>query len=72
MIETFARAIISQEIENGQFKIKTDKPNVKVSWQVTGVRNDPFARENRIQVEVDKEPDQIGKLLYDPVGISND
>ena len=36
--------------------------------QVTGVRNDPFARDNRIQVEVDKELEMKGTLLYDPKG----
>ncbi|MBK8466071.1 MAG: hypothetical protein IPL32_09580 [Chloracidobacterium sp.] len=34
----FAQAIIAEEIEANKFKIRTDKPNVKVSWQVTGVK----------------------------------
>ena len=41
----------------------TDKPNVKVSWQVTGVRHDAYAKKNRIQVEVEKEPENKGKYL---------
>lgn len=32
----FAQAVVYQEIANNQFIIKTDKPNVKVSWQVSG------------------------------------
>jgi collagen type VII alpha len=32
----FAQAIVYQEISNNQFVIKTDKPGVKVSWQVSG------------------------------------
>jgi hypothetical protein len=27
---------------------------MKVSWQVTGIRRDPWANANRIQVEEDK------------------
>jgi len=43
-IGQFAQAIVSQEIANNQFVIATDKPNVKVSWEVTGVRNDLYAQ----------------------------
>ena len=63
VIGTFAQAIISNEIESNQFEIMTDKPNVKVSWQVTGIRHDAYAKKNRIQVEVDKEPENKGKYL---------
>jgi hypothetical protein len=46
-IGQFCQAIVSTEITLGRFCIRTDKPKVKVSWQVTGVRNDPYARANR-------------------------
>ena len=53
--KTFAQAIIWEEInELGEFVIRTEEPNVKVSWQVSGARNDKYARENPIVVEVDK------------------
>jgi hypothetical protein len=64
VINQFAQAIISQEIANNQFSIKTDKPNVKVSWQVTGIRNDPYARENRLPVEKDKIAEDRGHYIY--------
>jgi len=64
VIGQFAQAIIGEEIRNNQFIIRTDKPNVKVSWQVTGVRNDPFAQRNRIVAEVEKAPKEKGKYLY--------
>jgi hypothetical protein len=54
VIGQFAQAIVSQEIENNRFTIKTDKANVKVSWQVTGVRHDAYAEAHPMQVEVDK------------------
>ena len=64
VIGEFAQAIINDEINNNQFSIRTDKPNVKVSWQVTGVRRDAFANANRIQVEEDKPTDERGKYLH--------
>ena len=64
VIGTFAQAIIKEEIGNGQFKIQTNSPNVKVSWQVTGVRNDKFAQANRVQVEVEKPTEEKGLYLH--------
>ena len=64
VIGTFANAIISQEIKDNSFIIQTDKPGVKVSWQVTGVRKDAFANAHRVKVEVEKEPEMKGKYLY--------
>lgn len=63
VIGEFAQAIVFEEISGNSFKIKTDKPNIKVSWQVTGVRKDPYAEQNRIVPEVDKKGDEIGKYL---------
>ncbi len=63
-IGQFAQAIISKEIANNQFSIKTDKPNVKVSWQVTGIRQDAYANTHRIAVEVEKTGKEKGKYLH--------
>jgi len=60
----FAQAIVSAKVANHQFHIKTDKPNVEVSWQVTGIRQDAFANAHRIQVEVEKAPADRGRYLY--------
>ena len=60
----FAQAIISKEITNNQFTIKTDKPNVRVSWQVTGIRHDPYANTHRIPTEEDKPTSERGAYLY--------
>jgi trimeric autotransporter adhesin len=54
VIGQFAEACISSELENRQFSIKTNKPNVKVSWQITGIRQDAWANAHRIPVEADK------------------
>ncbi|MCX8143613.1 MAG: hypothetical protein N3F62_05060 [Bacteroidia bacterium] len=63
-IGQFAQCIVFKEIENNQFVIKTDKPNVKVSWQVTGVRNDPYAQKYRIIPEVEKPAEFKGTYLH--------
>lgn len=63
-IGSFAQAIVSEEIKDNQFEIKTDIPNTKVSWLVTGVRNDAFAQKNRIQTEVLKNDTEKGKYLH--------
>lgn len=63
-VGTFAQAIVAKEIANNQFVIKTDKPNVKVSWMVTGVRNDVWAQNRRVVAEVDKAPKDKGKYLH--------
>jgi hypothetical protein len=64
VIGQFAQAIVASKVANHQFVIKTDKPNVEVSWQVTGIRQDAFANANRIQVEVEKAPADRGHYLY--------
>ena len=50
----FAQAIVISEIRDNRFTIKTNKRSVRVSWQVTGIRQDAFANAHRIPVEVDK------------------
>jgi hypothetical protein len=64
VIGQFAQAIVAREIENNQFTLKTDKPYVKVSWQVTGIRQDAYANAHRIQVEVDKPQEEQGTYLH--------
>ena len=64
VIGDFAQAIISQKIQNNQFIIRTDKPNIEVSWQVTGIRHDKFAEKYRIPVEENKTGKDVGKYLH--------
>jgi hypothetical protein len=67
VIGTFAQAIVSKEITNNQFTIRTDQPSVKVSWQVIGIRNDRWATQNRLQVEEWKPPADRGRYLHPEV-----
>jgi len=64
VIGDFAQAIISQKIQNNQFIIRTDKPGIEVSWQVTGIRHDKFAEKYRIPVEENKTGKDVGKYLH--------
>lgn len=64
VIGDFAQAIISKEIQNNQFEIRTDKSNVKISWQVTGIRKDAFAEKYRIPVEEGKGIEEKGKYAH--------
>jgi len=64
VIGDFAQAIIAKEVQVNQFVIRTDKSNVKVSWQVTGIRKDAFAEKYRIPVEEMKKDAEIGKYLH--------
>ena len=60
----WAQARVEEEIQDNQFRIKTDKPKVKVSWQVTGIRHDPWAGQHRIAVEEAKPSAERGKYLH--------
>ena len=64
----FAPVFIADEISGNRFRIAGGRPEMKVSWQVTGIRHDPWAQANRIPVEVDKPAEQRGSLLHPDVG----
>ncbi len=64
VIGQFSQAIVASKVANHQFTIKTDKPNVEVSWQVTGIRQDAWANAHRIPVEVEKAQADRGLYLH--------
>jgi trimeric autotransporter adhesin len=64
VIGQFAHAIVAKKITNNQFVIRTNKPSVEVSWQVTGIRQDAYANANRIPVEEDKPSVEQGYYLH--------
>jgi hypothetical protein len=63
-IGQFSQAIVASEIEKNQFSIRTDKPNVKVSWQVTGVRQDAYAKAHPLVVEQQKSARVRGFYIH--------
>jgi hypothetical protein len=64
VLGTFAQAIVGDEINANRFVIRTSAPNVKVSWQVTGIRRDAWANKNRIKVEEAKPERERGFYLH--------
>jgi hypothetical protein len=63
VIGQFAQAIVAGKIANHRFQIRTNAPNVEVSWQVTGVRQDVYAKAYPLQVEEDKPAQERGFYL---------
>ncbi len=64
VIGTFAQAIVLEKVNGNKFRIQTSQPNVEVSWQVTGIRDDKYAQAHRVVAEVEKEPEFKGKYLH--------
>jgi len=61
---SFARALVWTEIAHDRFTIRTNQPRVHVSWQVTGIRKDPWANDHRLKVVVPKEGRADGRYLH--------
>lgn len=59
----FAQAIVAQKVRDGRFTIRTSEPGVEVSWQVTGVRADAYARRNPFVAERRKRGALAGLML---------
>jgi hypothetical protein len=55
---------VAEEIAGNRFKIAGGRAGMKVSWQVTGIRQDAFANANRIPVEEDKLAEERGQFLH--------
>lgn len=64
VVGQFAQAIVSKKVEQNRFEIRTNLPRVEVSWQVTGIRHDAWAEQNRIPVELEKSKAERGKYLH--------
>jgi hypothetical protein len=64
VIGQFAQAIVASEIHGNRFAIRTSKKGVRVSWQVTGIRQDAYANVHRIPTEVDKPLQEQGHYLH--------
>lgn len=64
VVGQFAQAIVAEEVKDNRFTIQTSAPGVKVSWQVTGVRQDAWANKNRIMVEETKSESERGHYLH--------
>jgi hypothetical protein len=59
-----ANAYVLEEVQDNTFSIKTSEPGVKVSWQVTGNRQDAYAKQHPIIVEEEKAVVDRGRFLH--------
>jgi trimeric autotransporter adhesin len=55
---------VAEEMHDNHFKIAGGKAGMKVSWMVTGIRQDAWANANRIPTEEEKPADQQGRYLH--------
>ncbi|MFM8512859.1 MAG: hypothetical protein ACKOBI_03820 [Bacteroidota bacterium] len=62
--EGFSRVRVVSKISNNRFVIQSDPPRIEVSWQVTGIRNDRYARAHPIDPEPTKAAHEKGRYLH--------
>ncbi len=63
-----APVYVAREIRNGRFRIAGGRTGLKVSWQVTGIRRDDYARAHPMEVETAKTGDERGTRMFAPAG----
>ncbi len=62
--DRWVQARIARPIEDNSFVIETSAPHTMVSWQVTGIRRDPWARMHRTPVEQPKPEELRGTYVH--------
>jgi hypothetical protein len=55
---------VAEKVKGNRFRIAGGTPGMEVSWQVTGIRHDPYAEKNRIPVEEAKTGADKGRYLH--------
>jgi hypothetical protein len=55
---------VAEEVANSQFKIAGGAPGMKVSWQVSAVRQDAYAKAHSLQVEEQKPKEERGFYIH--------
>lgn len=62
--DAFVQAKVAKKIQGNQFKIRTNAPNVEVSWEVKATRNDLWNQVYGAPTEVDKQGREKGKYQH--------
>ncbi len=60
----YAPVFVAKEVQDNTFTIGGGTAGLKVSWQITAVRDDPYLHANRLAAEVNKTPAERDKYLY--------
>ena len=63
-----APVYVAREIRKDRFRIAGGRAGLKVSWQVTGVRRDDYARAHPVEVETAKTGEERGTRIFVPKG----
>jgi len=63
-IGEFAQVIVAQKMKNNEFRIRSSVPKLEVSWQISALRNDAYAKAHPLVVEQAKGPSQQGFYLH--------
>lgn len=58
---------VAEEMTGNQFRIAGGTAGMQVSWQVTGIRHDPYAKTHRTPVEQDKPAEERGTYIHPDV-----
>jgi hypothetical protein len=54
---------VAEEVSENRFKIAGGEGEMKVCWQLTGSRKDPWAAANPFEVEQEKREEEQGRYL---------
>jgi len=60
----YASVYISEEVSGNEFRIAGGYPGLKISWQISAERHDPWARDHPYQVVLKKVGVDRGKYWY--------
>lgn len=62
--KSFAQAVVWEKIQGNRFQIRTNQPNVEVSWEVKADRNDEFVKRSRPKDVVNKDEQEKGTYQH--------
>jgi hypothetical protein len=60
----FASVYVAEEVSGSRFRIAGGKSGIKVSWQLTGLRKDPWAQAHPLVVEEEKPANEKGHYRH--------
>ena len=64
-IGSFSSVMVKEKISsNNSFVIQSKESNIEISWQVTGIRKDPYAEKHRIKDVVEKIGAEKGNYIH--------
>jgi len=62
--KSFAQAVVWEKIKGNRFQIRTNQPNIEVSWEVKADRNDEYVRRSRPRDVMEKDEQERGTYQH--------